>query len=344
MELTKIAVSGGARGVRAAALQRAAAYVAGLGYAVLCIPNAAATLGTSGLTPEKLRSETGFSAACLRLQRELERIYTENAAGLRSDRAILLCDGGTMEVLAGLDPEQRREALREADGEEIPLRDSYDAVYLLEAGEGAPNASCVAAWVGTPHLRVARGADELIRQIGFFLGDPEPLEIERKFLIEYPDLDALERLPNCRRVDIAQTYLRDRPGVTARVRRRGEAGSYLYYHTAKVHITDARHVELERQIDRAEYEACLSEADPLRGEIRKSRYCLLDDDQYFELDVFPFWKHQAVLEIELEDENAAVRLPEAFRVIREVTTEPAFKNSVLALRLAGGNGEGDERK
>ena len=52
MELTKIAVSGGARGGRAAALRQAAEYAAGLGYAVLCVPNAAATLDASGLTPE----------------------------------------------------------------------------------------------------------------------------------------------------------------------------------------------------------------------------------------------------------------------------------------------------
>ena len=47
-----------------------------------------------------------------------------------------------------------------------------------------------------------------------------PLEIERKFLIAYPDLAALERNPACRRADILQTYLKTADSAeTARVRR-----------------------------------------------------------------------------------------------------------------------------
>ena len=47
----------------------------------------------------------------------------------------------------------------------------------------------------------------LIREIASFLGEPEPLEIERKFLIKYPDIKALENNQNCRKVEIIQTYL-----------------------------------------------------------------------------------------------------------------------------------------
>ena len=39
------------------------------------------------------------------------------------------------------------------------------------------------------------------------LSGQEPLEIERKFLIEYPDPVWLERQPGSRRVEIIQTYL-----------------------------------------------------------------------------------------------------------------------------------------
>ena len=46
----------------------------------------------------------------------------------------------------------------------------------------------------------------------------EPLEIERKFLIEMPERAVLDRCPT--RWEIWQTYLLAPPGISARVRRR----------------------------------------------------------------------------------------------------------------------------
>ena len=63
----------------------------------------------------------------------------------------------------------------------------------------------------------------LIAEISPFFGEPEPFEIERKFLIEYPNIKELEQNPNCRRVEIIQTYLHSGAGDEVRVRQRGEA-------------------------------------------------------------------------------------------------------------------------
>ena len=52
----------------------------------------------------------------------------------------------------------------------------------------------------------------------------ESLEIERKFLIEMPDRTLLDRCPV--RWEMWQTYLLSRPGVSARVRRRGKRSSF----------------------------------------------------------------------------------------------------------------------
>ena len=46
----------------------------------------------------------------------------------------------------------------------------------------------------------------------------EPLEIERKFLIEMPDRALLDRCPV--RWEMWQSYLLSRPVISARVRRR----------------------------------------------------------------------------------------------------------------------------
>ena len=89
----------------------------------------------------------------------------------------------------------------------------------------------------------------------------EPLEIERKFLIEMPERAVLDRCPT--RWEIWQTYLLAPPGISARVRRRvGETEQF--FHTEKLRRTDRTCVEREREITRAEYEMLLRQQDPDR--------------------------------------------------------------------------------
>ena len=159
-----------------------------------------------------------------------------------------------------------------------------------------------------------------------------PFEIERKYLIEYPDLARLAAMPHCHRVDIIQTYLLSPSGDEVRVRQRGENGSYTYYQTTKRRVSDVRRVEVERRLTQREYLTLLMEADPSLHPIRKSRYCLMWENQYFEIDVYPFWDDKAIVEIELSDENAEVRFPPELKVLREVTADEAYKNYALARR------------
>ena len=74
----------------------------------------------------------------------------------------------------------------------------------------------------------------------------------------------------------------------------------------------------------------MMDADTTRRQIRKSRYCLMYDNQYFEIDIYPFWKDKAIAEIELNDEKAEVRFPKQIKVIREVTGDESYKNASLA--------------
>ena len=74
----------------------------------------------------------------------------------------------------------------------------------------------------------------------------------------------------------------------------------------------------------------LGSADPAAHPIRKTRYCLADSDAYFEIDIYPEWKKQAVLEIELADSEEEVHIPEGIRVIREVTGDKRYSNRALA--------------
>ena len=72
------------------------------------------------------------------------------------------------------------------------------------------------------------------------------------------------------------------------------------------------------------------EADPACRPIRKTRYCLVDDVQSFEVDLYPTWKDVAMLQVELSDPDAEVHIPENLHVIREVTDNPAYDNHEMA--------------
>ena len=76
-------------------------------------------------------------------------------------------------------------------------------------------------------------------------------------------------------------------------------------------------------------------ADTSLGQIRKDRYCLTYNNQYFEIDIYPFWNDKAIMEIELRDMNEEVIFPDEITVIKEVTNDPEYKNSSIARRRPG---------
>ncbi len=160
-----------------------------------------------------------------------------------------------------------------------------------------------------------------------------PLEIERKYLIAYPDLAALERHPGCQRVDIVQTYLKTEvSGETARVRQWESEGQCLFFSTRKRTVSDMTRVELEEQITPEAYQALLARADPDCRPIRKRRYRLSENGLCYEIDVYPEWTDKAIMEIELTSEDQTVVLPDCVTVIREVTGDRRYSNHALARR------------
>ena len=171
---------------------------------------------------------------------------------------------------------------------------------------------------------------QLIREITYFLGDLAPYEIERKYLVEYPDLAWLDSLPSCERVEIEQIYLRSDEDEEIRIRRRGSGGHSMYYLTERRIVGSHNKMRTQRRLTPGEYQMLRMQADPKRREISKTRYCLTYAGQYFEIDVFPCWDDQAIAEIELSSEEEAVVFPPELHVIREVTGDPKYRNAAIA--------------
>lgn len=158
-------------------------------------------------------------------------------------------------------------------------------------------------------------------------------EIERKYLIDVPDGRFLSAQPDCAVWEIEQIYLLSAPGETRRIRRVIENGQTRYYQTTKRRVSSATAEEREAQIERDEYERLRAQRDPSLRTILKRRYLIPFAGHCLEIDVYPFWKRQAVLEIELESEAEAARIPDWLRVRREVTSEKQYKNVALAREI-----------
>lgn len=154
-------------------------------------------------------------------------------------------------------------------------------------------------------------------------------EIERKFLIAYPHIGTLESWPGMTRWDMVQTYLLAAPGEEVRVRQRTQDGVTRWFHTLK-RGEGIKRQEEEREISREEYQNLLSQADPTKRVLHKVRYCLPYRGKQLEVDLYPFWQDQAVLEVELEREDDLISIPPELTVLREVTGDAAYKNAVLA--------------
>ena len=158
-------------------------------------------------------------------------------------------------------------------------------------------------------------------------------EIERKYLIAYPDKAVLARADGARIKRIEQTYLLAGAGETRRVRKMTENGETRYVETRKYRVSDLRATEEEKELTAEEYDALLALADPALRPIFKTRYAIPFAGHVVEVDLYDFWQDRATAEVELASEAEGVELPSYLRVIREVTADKRYKNVCLAREL-----------
>ena len=359
-KITKIVVTGGPCAGKSTAQSWIQQTFEKKGYAVLFVPESATELITSGVAPWTLESNFDFQNAILKLQIAKENIFEQSAKKIYGkDKVLIVCDRGVLDNKAYMEKQEFEKILKVNNLSETTLRDEYDAVFhLVTCAKGAEefytlennsartetvaeaislDDKLISAWTGHPHFRVIDNSSnfenkmkKLIAEISAILGEPVPYEIERKFLIEYPNLKTLEENENCKKVEIIQTYLKSQNDEEIRVRQRGENGNYIYTKTTKRTINYKKRIEIEKRLTKDEYLELMMEADTTKRQIRKTRYCLIYQNQYFEIDIYPFWNDKAIMEIELADENQQISFPKFIKIIKEVTDDEAYKNSSIA--------------
>lgn len=162
-----------------------------------------------------------------------------------------------------------------------------------------------------------------------------PKEIERKYLIQKPDIEALKQIPGCEATEITQTYLIQKDsGFGRRIRKRGNAGNWEYTYTQKQKIGFGERIELEDEISEQEYQELLKEAEPACHSIKKIRCCIPYEGQMLEIDIYEFSEAYATLEIELPTIETPVMLPDWLKILEDVTDKRGYSNFALSRKLA----------
>lgn len=351
---TKIVLSGGPGGGKSEAIKLLENKLTELGFSVFCTNEAATELLSEGFDRE--------GKPAYEFQKEIAKRQLKHEAELEAlaenrENAVIIFDRGLMDSRVYLNDAEFERLKTELGLCEVDLRDRYDAVFHMDSTSSGENTfyslseartesrdsarkineRSLRAWCGNPHYRFIPVMPEfeakfkiLLREVKAFLGIPKPLEIERKYLIRYPDLELLKNLV-CSKSHIRQTYL-DGENGRFRLRERGENDRNIYILTKKEKISELVRVETEKRISREEYETLLAQNTQI-GTIEKDRYCLMHGGVYYEIDVFPFWTKQAYMEVELLSQSDPVIIPDFITLIREITYDPAYKNSSLCRNI-----------
>ena len=329
MEISKIVITGGPCAGKTTAMNWINNAFSERGYDVLFVPETATELITGGVAPWTCKTNSDYQHCHMRFQLDKEKVFEQAAKVMKKDKILIVCDRAALDNKVYMDEATFESVCRFVGASEARIETVEEAAAMDD--------KFIAAWTGHPHLRVIDNSTDftdkmrrLIAEISSFLGEPAPFEIERKYLIEYPDLEWLQSIPSCEKVDIIQIYLKVDENEEIRVRQRGSDGHYIYYLTRKIRINEHKHLKTERRISENEYLNLIMNADASLGRIRKERYCLAYKNQYFQIDVYPFWKDKALAEIEMYDVSDEVFFPEQIKVIKEVTDDPEYKNASLA--------------
>ncbi len=353
-KIIKIVITGGPCAGKTTALNLLQEIFTNKGYTVLFIKESAAELITSGINRNTCKTEIDFQVSLFNMQKKKEQIYYDMAQKSKN-KVLIICDRGQLDSKAFLSEKNFKLLLKEVSSNEIELRDNYDAIFhLVSAAKGAEkyytlenNAArtetieeaaelddkLICAWTGHPYLRIIDNSTNfenkikrLVDEISLFLGEKTYINEEKRYLIEYPNIDFLQNLKSCKKVDVIQTYLKSNNKEEVSIEQRGVDGNYIY---SKIQNNKFENVKEEKRITKEEYLKLLMDADINFRQIRKTRYCLMNDKCYCNIDIYPFWKEKAIMEFQMKKDKE-ILIPSYVNVLKEVSDDERYDSYSIA--------------
>ena len=159
----------------------------------------------------------------------------------------------------------------------------------------------------------------------------DPLEIERKYIIEIPEESVMQCAEEYSKSHILQIYLKGEEGLTHRIRKRIFEDVTEYTETTKIRLDAMTAIENERVITEEEFLNLEKNIKEGTRPIYKIRHTFVFEEQVFEVDVYPEWKNSCILETELNNKETRVVFPTFINIIKEVTGIKGYSNAQMSM-------------
>ena len=353
-KVTKVVITGGPSSGKTECIYEVKEHFEKLGYKVIVIPSVGTALIRCGIYPWDAVNEDDFERMNLGAKIKLEEVADEAVSNINAQKILILCERGTLDVKAYTSNRNFQQICKEYNTSEEELKNSYDAVFHLKTvakgykeqykqlpvfrREDPETAiylddKTIEAWSGHSNYRIIDAyphfedkMQKLIKEMSYLLHEENKTYVEKKYLIKMPDINQLIKNKQCRKVHVKQHYIIDETKQEKeKIVLRRENNKNFYY---KVNKKD--NVKYSKSINADQYINKLEDENNKFYHIYKDRYYYIYDSRCIKIDVFPFWKDKAILEVDILNDRENIKFPKFIEVIEEVTDNEKYKNYYLA--------------
>ena len=353
-KVTKVVITGGPSSGKTECIYKVKEHFEKLGYKVIVIPSVGTALIQCGIYPWDAVNEDDFERMNLGAKIKLEEITDEAVSNINASKILILCERGTVDVKAYTSNRNFQQICKEYNTSEEELKNAYDAVFHLKTvakgykdqykqvpiyRKEDPDTAIylddkvIEAWSGHSNFRIIDAYPyfedkmmKLINEISYVLHEEDKAYVEKKYLISMPDVDQLMKNKQCRKVHVKQHYIIDetRQEKEKIVLRRENNKNFYYKVVKKNKVKYSNSITADKYINKLEDET------KKFYHIHKDRYYYIFDSRCIKIDVFPFWKDKAILEVDILNDRENIKFPKFVNIIEDVTDNEAYKNYYLA--------------
>lgn len=320
----RVVFTGGPCAGKTTSINRIKTFFENIGWKVLCVPETATILLSSGVYFCDLNDESKmlFQENLLKTMLQIEDTINETAkhyVNVRNQNCLIIYDRGAMDPVAYLNPgDWEQLKARNPAWNEVDLRDNrYDQIiHMVTAANGAEqfytlennvtrtesielareiDDKCSKAWIGHPILdcidncgvfevKIARALQIVCERIGLHLKGFDVGTRKRKFLVKSLPEDSV--FPDFQELNVVHNYLvSNTHGSQARIRKSGQSGNWSYSYVIRFN-EDGQQVETRTQVDRREYSILTKTIDQKHWTIYQKRRCFIWRHRYYRLDIY----------------------------------------------------------
>ncbi|CAF0706425.1 unnamed protein product [Brachionus calyciflorus] len=318
----RVVFTGGPCAGKTTSINRIRNFFENIGWKVLCVPETATTLLSSGIFFTDLDEEgkIKFQENLLKTLLQIEDTINETARCYANEKNVMVIyDRGAMDPVSYVaSHEWEILKMRNPNWNEVDLRDNrYDQIiHLVTAANGAEqyytlenniartesielarelDERCAKAWVGHPCMdvignstvfdtKVTKALQSVCERVGLNLKGFEFGNKKKKYLVKVLPDDSV--FTNYQELTVVHNYLvSSSDSVQVRIRKSGQGGNWSYSYAIRTY-EDGQPNETRTQIDRREYAILSKTIDPNHYTIYQRRRCFIWQHRYYRLDIY----------------------------------------------------------